>query len=405
MKPATQTTVMKIKKLPKETRSVSVGIFVPTGSAFETDSERGLAHFIEHMLFKGTTNRSYKEIAEEIDQLGGVINAFTSKEYTCFYIRVLKDFIEEGFGVLKDLIEHPLIDPEELEKEKSVIIEEINMSEDNPEEHVFDVFMENAVEGSFGKPIMGTKQHILSYTRDDLLRFMGKHYRPEKLIISCVGDVADLECTLDEDFIYKEYFTDAQAHATFRFKKGLDIVNRPIQQSNVVLGCELFSLYDERKYAAYLLNDIFGGTMSSRLFQTIREEQSLCYNISSSVKLFREGGLFTIFAGTSNNNAQRLLDSIKSEIEKLKKDYITRQELNKAKTSFKGSYMLSLESPYAVMVKQGIDTILYGDYVPEDEIIAKTDSVKLDDIVQIIDLIEPENFHITVLGDIKQINW
>ena len=397
---------MIIKKLNKDIKSISVGIFIPAGSAVEGDKERGLAHFIEHMLFKGTKNRTYKDIAEDIDKLGGVINAFTSKEYTCFYIKVLKDFINEGFDVLSDMLENPLIDEAELEKEKGVIIEEINMTEDNPEEAVFDIFMENAVQGNFGKPILGTREGIKSYSREDLLKFMGKHYMPDNLTLSCVGDVDNVGFSIGENTSFKNYFAEQSAEdVDFSFKKGTDVVKRQIQQSNIVMGCDMFDIYDERKYAAYLLNDIFGGTMSSKLFQTIREEQSLCYHISSSVKLFRRGGMFSIFAGTYKDNTQKLLDSVKTELEKLKKYYLTKDELNKAKTYFKGSYMLSLESSYALMVKQGMDTILYGDYVDENKIIEKTQNVTLDDIAEIVDLIDLDKFHITVLGDVEKVEW
>ncbi len=397
---------MKIKKLNRDTKSISVGIFIPAGSAFETENERGLAHFIEHMLFKGTTNRTYKQIAEDIDRLGGVINAFTSKEYTCFYIKILKDFIYEGFDVLKDMLQNSTIDEKELEKEKGVIIEEINMTDDNPEEAVFDAFMERAVLSSFGKPILGTKEHIRGYGREDLIKFMGKHYKPEHMIISAVGDVENMDFSIDGDFFFDEYRSeDNHVSLDFLFKSGIDVIKRDIQQSNIVLGCELFDVYDDRKYAAYLLNDVFGGTMSSRLFQTIREEKSLCYHISSSAKTFQKGGVFSIFAGTYKDNTQKLLDSIKDEIIKLKKNYLTKEELEKAKTYFKGSYMLSLESSYAVMVKQGIDNILYGEYIDEEKFIEKTDNVTLDNIAEVVDLINPDDFHITVLGDIDKIDW
>ncbi len=397
---------MKIRKLHRDTKSISVGIFIPTGSAFENNNERGLAHFIEHMLFKGTKNRTYKQIAEDIDKFGGIINAFTSKEYTCFYVKILNDFIKDGFDVIRDMLQNSLIDEKELEKEKSVIIEEINMTEDNPEEAVFDVFMENAIQGSFGKPILGTREQIKGYTRGDLLSFMGKNYKKEDMIISAVGDVENTDFNFKDDFFFDTFSKKTKKiNPTFSFNAGTDIIKREIQQSNVVLGCNLFDVYDNRKYAAYLLNDIFGGTMSSRLFQTIREEKSLCYSISSSVKTFQPGGIFSIFAGTYKDNTQKLLDGIRQEIDKLKKDYIKKEELEKAKTYFKGSYMLSLESPYAVMVKQGIDNILYGQYIKENEIINKTDSVTLDDIAEVVDLINPQEFHITVLGNIDKVSW
>ncbi len=389
-----------------DTKSISVGVFVPTGSAFENENERGLAHFVEHMLFKGTKSRSYKDIAEEMDRLGGTINAFTSKEYTCFYVKVLKDYADQGIDILQDIISSSLIDEKELNKEKGVIIEEINMTQDNPDEAAFEHFMENAMPCNFGKPILGTRERINSYTRNDLVRFMGKYYQPENLIVSIVGKDKNVDFSFKNRFAFEDFFTDEKnTNIDFKFKSGTDVVKREIQQSNIVIGFELFDIYDERKYAAYLLSDIFGGTMSSRLFQTIREEQSLCYHISSSVKFFRTGGLGAIFAGTYKDNTQKLLDSVKKEFEKLKKGYITKEELSKAKTHFKGTYLLSLESPYAVMAKQGIDNIFYGKYIDENYIIEKIDSVTTDNIADLINLIDIDKFHITVLGDIDKIEW
>jgi len=398
---------MKIKVKSRDTKGVSVGIFVPVGSAFESETQRGLAHFIEHMLFKGTKNRSYTDIARDIDRLGGSINAFTSTEYTAFYIRVLREFLEQGYDVLKDIIKNSLIDEEELEKEKRVIIEEINMTYDNPDEAVFEYFMENAVKGSYGKSTLGTRRHIESYRREDLLNFLSQYYKPERMVVSVVGGEVDgFDFELGGNFFFNDYGNEAyDFEPSFEFVEGVDVVERDIAQTNVVVGCELFDVYDERKYPAYILNDSFGGTMSSRLFQSIREEKSLCYSIYSSLKFFIKGGLFTISASTSNSNAQKLLDAIKEEILRLKKGGLSKQELEDAKTHFLGSYALGLESNFSVMVKQGIDTILYGDYVDELEIMDKIKAVSMDDVWSIIDLMEPEKFHITCLGGVKSVDW
>ncbi len=398
---------MKIKVKSRDTKGVSVGIFVPVGSAFENDSQRGLAHFIEHMLFKGTKNRSYADIARDIDRLGGSINAFTSTEYTAFYIRVLNEFLKEGYDVLKDIITSSLIDEGELEKEKRVIIEEINMTYDNPDEAVYEYFMENAVRGSYGKSTLGTREHIESYSREDLLNFLGRYYKPERMVVSVVGGEVDgFDFDLGSDFFFNDYRSEADGfEPSFEFVEGVDVIERDIAQTNIVAGCELFNVYDERKYPAYILNDSFGGTMSSRLFQSIREERSLCYSIYSSLKLFAKGGLFTISASTSNSNAQRLLDAIREEIAKLKKDGLSKGELDDAKTHFLGSYALGLESNFSVMVKQGIDTILYGDYVDERKIMDKIKAVSMEDVWSVIDLIEPERFHITCLGNVKSVDW
>ncbi len=398
---------MKIKVKSRDTKGVSVGIFVPVGSAFENENQRGLAHFIEHMLFKGTKNRSYSDIARDIDRLGGSINAFTSAEYTAFYIRVLNEFLKEGYDVLKDIMKNSLIDDKELEKEKRVIIEEINMTYDNPDEAVYEYFMENAVKGSYGKSTLGTKEHIKSYSREDLLSFLGQYYKPERMVVSVVGGgVEGFDFDLGDGFFFDDYGNEIDGmEPDFSFLSGVDVIERDISQTNIVAGCELFNVYDERKYPAYILNDSFGGTMSSRLFQSIREEKSLCYSIYSSLKFFAKGGLFTISASTSNSNAQKLLDAIKDEIIKLKKHGLSKGEFEDAKTHFLGSYALGLESNFSVMVKQGIDTILYGDYVDELKIMDKIKAVSMDDVWSVIDLIDPERFHITCLGDVKSVDW
>ncbi len=397
---------MKIKIKSRDTKSASVGIFVPVGSAFESDRERGLAHFIEHMLFKGTKNRTYKDIAADIDKLGGSINAFTSTEYTVFYIRVLSDFLKEGYDVLSDIIKNSLIDENELEKEKSVIIEEINMTYDNPDEAVYEFFMEKAVDGTYGKSTLGTKEHIKSYKREDLLNFMGKYYRPKNMVVSVVGgNVDSFDFTLNGFFFDKHRKEDGKLEPVFSFKPGLDNITREIAQTNVIVGCELFNIYDERKYPAFLLNDSFGGTMSSRLFQSIREEKSLCYSIYSSIKLYTKSGLLLISASTSNDKAQKLLDAIKQEFIKLKKNGLTKREFEDAKTHFLGSYALGLESNFSVMLKQGMDTLLYGNYVDENTIMEKIRNVTMDDIQQIIDLIDLDKFHVTCLGNIDALKW
>ncbi|WP_035587421.1 M16 family metallopeptidase [Hippea jasoniae] len=396
---------MKIRKIYRDSRSVSAGIFVPVGSAFEDGFEQGLSHFIEHMLFKGTKKRSYKEIAADIDRLGGVINAFTSTEYTGFYIKVLRDYFYEAFDVLVDIISNSTIPEDELNKEKGVIIEEINMTNDNPDDAVYEAFMENAISGTYGKSILGKKELIEAYTREDLLKFMGKHYKPESMVLSIAGGLQDDKLHLPESFFFEKYASESTIEPSFSFKPGIDVVKRDIFQTNVVLGCSFIDVYDERKYAAYVLNEVFGGTMSSRLFQSIREEKSLCYSIYSTVKFYKKGGLFLINAATSNSNTQKLIDSIKEEILKLKRDLITDRELEDSKTHFIGSYGLSLESTHSVMIKLASDELIYGRYLPEDEIIAKIRALKMDDIAEIIDLIDIDKFHITCLGNIDSVEW
>ncbi len=398
---------MKLQTLKKTGVVGSVGIFVKSGSAYENDKERGLSHFVEHMVFKGTKKRSYFDIAKEIDKLGGIINAFTSKEYTCFYVKVLNDYIEKAWDVLVDIVTNPILNETELEKEKKVIIEEINSSNDEPQSAVFDAFFESSIPTSIGKPILGTKEQISSYTRQDLLNFMGKFYKPENMIVAYVGEGAKFELKNREEFYYKDYFdqTSTTSDYEFKFVAGKNIIKRQLEQTNVILGCDLFSIYDDRKYAAFLANNYFGGNMSSRLFQSIREEKSLCYSIYSSIMFFKKGGIFYISSSTSNAKTQELVDACVEELNKFKKNGITKNELEDIKTNFKGQYGLSLENTNSLMIKLGSDYLTYGAYQDPKEIFDKVDKVSLDNIMEVLDLIRIGKMHLTCLGNIDDISF
>lgn len=398
---------MKLQTLKKSGVVGSVGIFVKCGSAYENEREGGLSHFVEHMVFKGTKRRSYFDIAKEIDVLGGIINAFTSKEYTCFYVKVLNDYIEKAWDVLIDIVVNPTINESELEKEKGVIIEEINASNDDPQSAVFDAFFENAVPNSVGKPILGTKEQIASYTREDLLAFMGKFYKPENILIAYVGEGAQLDYQSTIEFSYKDYFINSNILPDYEFKfvPGKNIINRQLEQTNVILGCELFSIYDDRKYASFLANNFFGGNMSSKLFQSIREEKSLCYSIYSSIMFFKKGGIFYISSSTSNAKAQDLVYACVEELDKFKKNGMTKSELSDIKTNFKGQYGLSLESTNSMMIKLGSDFLTYNAYQDPRDIFLKVDKVSLDDIMEVLDLISVDKMHLTCLGNINDISF
>ena len=398
---------MKLQTLKKNGVVGSVGIFVKTGSAYEADSERGLSHMLEHMVFKGTQKRSYFDIAREIDRLGGIINAFTSKEYTCFYVKVLNDYIEKAWDVLIDIVTNPTLNEAKLSNEKDVIIEQIKSSNDEPYSAVFDAFFENAIPTSLGKPILGKKEQIASYTRQDLLNFLGKFYKPENMIVAYVGEGAKLDLKDRQEFYYKDYFNKLNTPSDYEFKfvPGKDIINRQLEQTNIILGCELFSIYDDRKYAAFLANNFFGGNMSSRLFQSIREEKSLCYSIYSSIMFFKKGGIFYISSSTSNEKTQDLIDACIEELNKFKKHGMSSNELEDIKTNFKGQYGLSLESTNSLMIKLGSDYLTYNTYQDPKDIFFNVDKVTLDDIMEVLDLINTDKMHLTCLGNIKDISF
>lgn len=398
---------MKFQTLKKSGVVGSVGIFVKSGSAFENGSESGLSHFVEHMVFKGTKKRSYFDIAKEIDRLGGIINAFTSKEYTCFYVKVLNDYIEKAWDVLLDIVTNPTLDEMELEKEKGVIIEEINSSNDDPQSAVFDAFFEKSMPTNIGKPILGSKEQIASYARQDLLKFMGKFYKPDNMLISYVGDGAKLDFHDNNEFSYKDYFDNIETVCDYEFKflPGKEIINRQLEQTNVILGCELFSIYDDRKYASLLANNFFGGNMSSKLFQSVREDKSLCYSIYSSIMFFKKGGVFYISSSTSNTKAQDLVNACIGELSKFKKNGITKSEIEDIKTNFKGQYGLSLESTNSLMIKLGSDFLTYDAFQDPKDIFSKIDKVSIDDIMEVLDLINLDKMHLTCLGNINDISF
>lgn len=396
-----------IRKIEKDTDSVCIGIWVKVGSALEKREEQGLSHFIEHMLFKGTKKMTYRQIAEQMDTLGGVINAFTSREFTCFYVKIWEKYFLKAWDILTDIVTQSVIDENELERERRVILEEINMTEDRPDDYVFDVFMKNAYRASsFGHSILGTKEKIQSYTREDLMRFMRKYYKKENIIVTMGGKRKDVPLSaLEGEWLYKPDESVNTGDYQAAFISGKDVIERKLEQSNIILGWSTCPVCDKRKYAVLLFNNILGGSMSSHLFQHIREEKGLAYSIGSSANFFKKAGFNYIFAATSKENTQTLLDEIKREIEKIKKDYIFSEELHKAKVCSKGKMILGLEDTKNLMLKAGTDMIYFGRYIEPEEEIERIEKVRMDDIVEIIDGIDMDKMHLTVLGDIKDIKW
>jgi predicted Zn-dependent peptidase len=396
-----------IKKIEKDADSICIGIWVKVGSALENKQEQGLSHFIEHMLFKGTKKRTYRQIAEQMDTLGGVINAFTSREFTCFYVKVWEKYFLEAWNILTDIVTQSVIDKNELEQERKVILEEINMTQDMPDEYVFDVFMENAYKFShLGCSILGTKEKILNYTRENLIRFMQEYYKKENIIITMGGKHRDIPLSaLEGEWLYNSRENISSEDYQVAFTPGKDLIERKLEQSNIILGWPTCPIGNERKYAVSLFNNIFGGSMSSHLFQHIREEKGLAYSIGSSASFFKKTGLNYIFAGTSKKNTQTLVDEIKREIEKIKENYISSEELHKAKVCSKGKMILGLEDTKNLMLKAGTDLIYFGRYIEPEEVIKKIEDVKMDNIVEIIDDIDMNKMHLTILGDIKDIKW
>ncbi|MCS6936911.1 MAG: insulinase family protein [Candidatus Bipolaricaulota bacterium] len=384
---------------PRPDRPLSVGIWTRLGSRDEPIA--GIAHFAEHMFFKGTTHRTAFQISEEVDALGGYINAMTHKEYTLFYIDVLPQHLEAALDILADLVKHPRFDESDIQKEHGVVLEEIRMSEDNPQEKVFDLFMERIWddEHPLARPILGRPETVVTIHRQSLFDFH-RAYHPAHFIVTAAGEIEPervLECV-------KRHFGDlapgpalAPRYAP-RPHPHFYLEDRDVQQANLVLGVPSVGRQDERRFALEVLNTILGGGMSSRLFKKIREELGLAYAVFSSTTLFTDSGLFIIYVGTEPKNARQTVEISVAELESLSQKPVTKDELRLAKEKLKGNILLSLESSHSRMVRLGIGE-LYNIHGPIEDLIAKIEAVTAEELQTLArELFTPGALSLSVVG-------
>jgi predicted Zn-dependent peptidase len=394
------------ERLPS-VRSVSIGVWVNVGSRDERPGEDGVSHFIEHMVFKGTRRRSAEAISREIDALGGELNAFTSREGTTFYATILDDYAAEGVDLLADIFHHSCFDSRELAKEKRVILEEIRMVEDDPEEYLHDLHTKNVFgEHPLGRPILGRTATIQRLRRDDVLDYRSRFYHPSQVVISVAGNfVRDrLLKQLTSAFGGKwggGCISDARFPASI--EAGLHVRPKRLEQVHLCIGLKGVSQTEKERYAAYLLNAIVGGGVSSRLFQEIREKRGLAYAIHSGLLCFIDGGLFTIYAGASPATAPRVLALALGELKRLKANPVGRAELERAKSQLKGNLMLGLESSSSRMSKAAKDEMYFGRYISCEEIMADIDRVSVDQLWRLSrDLFNDRYLTVTALGPVKK---
>lgn len=368
-------------------RSVSCGVWIGAGSQYETPVENGLSHFLEHMLFKGTTTRSARDIAEQTDAVGAQLNAFTSKECTCYYIKVIDEHIELALDILSDMVLNSTLSDEELSKEKGVIIEEIGMNEDSPEDVVFEM-LAKALFGShpLGMTILGPADNIRNFKRRDLCDYHARMYRPGNTVLSLAGNY-DWERVVE---LAKRMFGSWQSGDTgskmphCELKYGVERREKDIEQVQICLGLQGVPAGSEDVFALSIFNNLFGGAMSSRLFQRIREEQGLAYSVYSYPTGYRDCGALAIYAGTGPDNAQRVLESLRSEIDIALKDGVSEREFAQAREQLKGSYILGLESASSRMSALGRRMLLMGDTMNEDAVISCINSVTPDDVNRVM---------------------
>ncbi len=368
--------------------SISAGLWIKAGSRHEKKDQLGYAHFIEHMLFKGTDNYTAKEIAQIVDRVGGQHNAVTNREYTCYYINVIADYLESSIDLLSDMYYRSLFSKRDIKKEKNVILEEISMYEDTPDELIHDIFMETMLSRHpLGNPILGNTESIEATSREKLVDFFQRYYRNENCIFAIAGKF-DVEKA--KELIYKYFSFDPNyskcetpAECIIPVRLFHNHVPRDLEQVHFCLGVEGLKKDDGERWALYTVSTILGGSVSSRLFQNIREKEGLCYSIYSFHSSYSDTGVFGIYCGTSPENYKRVLKLILKECEILLKKGITEQELADVKAYIKGNLALSLESTEVRMGQLARNEITYGRDYSFNEIVKQIDTVSLNDFTRV----------------------
>jgi predicted Zn-dependent peptidase len=368
-------------------RSVALGIWVDVGSRDERPAIAGASHFLEHLLFKGTKSRSARRIAEAFDAIGGDLNAFTAKEYTCYYCRVRDQDLPLAMDFMSDMLQNSVLAKSDFEAERMVIVEEINMRDDDPGDLIHDMFAESLWDDHpLGRPVLGTRETIGSVSRDQVKRFYDRLYQPPHFVIATAGNLShDAVCALAEQNMETgERLSTGQSP---RVRTGGDIPpittgtvvkHRPTEQAHISFGTSGYSRKDPRRFAFGVVNSALGGGMSSRLFQEIREKRGMAYSVYSYHTMFAETGLFSVYAGTTPSKARDVLDIARQEIRQIAEGGLTEDELDRAKGHLKGSLVLSLEDTSGRMSRIGRSEISHGEILSVDEVLARTDAVTLE---------------------------
>ena len=398
--------IIILSETMEDVRSVAMGIMVGAGSGLERDPEAGISHFIEHMAFKGTKKRSAFDIASELDAVGGKMNAYTSKEVTTYYAVTLDKHIDIAADVLSDIFLNSIYDSKEMELEKGVIVEEIKMYEDTPDEQIHDLFMETIYHGHpLGRPTIGHEKSVRGVGRQNILDYMKENYTPDNIIISLAGNVKheDVVKLIEPAFSVMEGKFPISKKVLPTIKKAVELKYKKTEQVHMCLGTKGPSQVDEDRYAFSILDTVLGGSMSSRLFQEVREKRGLAYAIYSYNGAMKDGGLYVVYAGTSKENFRKVVDLTIEEFNKIKKNGITKAEMDRSKEHLKGSMVLGLESTSSRMGYLAKSQLYFGRIITIDEIFDKVDKLTLDDIVAAANkYIKDEYLTLTAIGDLTE---
>jgi len=383
-------------------RSVSLGIWVNAGARDEQDDEAGMSHFIEHMFFKGTTSRSAYDLAKEFDAMGSHTNAFTTMETTCYHARVMDIHLEKMTEILSDIFLNSRFDDDEIDNERPVILQEISMTHDNPEDYIHQMFEKNIwCSHPLGRSVLGTPDTVSGINRDKITDFLNRLYLPERIIITAAGNlehdhfvscIANAFESIRKKYVFPQRITPAYSHGMFS-------QTRDIEQAHICFGNHGISVTDDRRFASSIVNTILGGNMSSRLFQEIRERRGLAYSVYSFSSTYDDAGLLGIYAGVSPDNINQATDLILKELKQIKEQGITEEELKNAVQYTKGSIFLALENSESHMVRLAQNELHFGRYVPIEETISRINSLTRKDIHAFLDdMFDLNSLSISVLG-------
>jgi len=383
-------------------RSVTVGVWLTRGSRHESDAESGVAHFLEHMLFKGTTSRSAQEIAQTIDSIGGQLDAFTAKEHASYYIKVLDDHVPIALDLLSDMVLRPALTPADIEKEQAVILEEIKMVEDAPDDLVHEMFSERFwAHHPLGRPILGTPQTVRSFSAGGLREFFQRTYVAKNVVVAAAGN---LDHNVMRDIVQRAFGALPDAAPTEiteppAVTPGVVQRHKDIEQSHVCIGTPAYPQAHQDRHAVYVLNTILGGSMSSRLFQHIREERGLAYAVFSNLTTYSDAGMITVYAGCANDKVAEVVNLTLAELRDLRTTLVPESELRRAKDHLKGSLMLSLENTSSRMAHLARQELYYGRHFSLDDTLQSIEQVTGEEVRRVAeDLFRDSGLVATVVG-------
>lgn len=386
-------------------RSVTLGVWVKVGSRHERHEKNGISHFLEHMFFKGTRKRSATDIAVEIDSVGGDLNAFTSRENTTFYVKVLDEYIDRGIDLLTDIFLHSTFPEEDIEKEKRIIKEEIKMVEDTPDDYIHDLFYETIWgHNGIGQPVLGRRETIKSFGREDLIAHIRKYYGTKDTVIACAGKFKTdkLLHTLNHTLGGLRRGSEPERGKVPQFNPATNVYCKDLSEAHICIGVEGMSQANPDRYALYIANAILGAGVSSRLFQEIREKRGFAYSIYSFVASYVDTGIWGVYAGTARKRAAEVIELIVNELNGLW-DTITDDELRRAKEQIKGNLILALESTNSRMQNIARQEIYYGRYFSPEEIIRDVDAVKMGQVKALLEkMVRKNSIALTVYGPINE---